>query len=66
MLPELKEMIENGEISEVEIVGFIRTLRKLSKRNIMDKRNVDMVVSHFEMKRKKGWLKIEQGVKIRI
>ena len=45
MKTELKQMIENGEISEIEIVGFIRTLKKLGKNNFMDKRNVQLVMN---------------------
>ena len=66
MSPELKEMIENGEVSEIEVVDFIRTLKKLSKNNFMDKRNVSLVIEHFGMKKKKGWLKIEPGVKVKL
>ena len=63
---ELKQMIGDGVISEMEVVDFIRTLKKLSNGKLMDKRNVKMVVKHFGMKKKKGWLKIEKGNKIEI
>ena len=66
MAPQLKEMIENGEVSEIEVVDFIRTLKKLSKNNFMDKRNVSLVIEHFGMKKKKGWLKVEPGVKVKL
>jgi len=66
MAPELKQMIEDGVISEIEIINFIRTLKKLSTDNFMDKKNVDLVIEHFGMKKKKGWLKIEKGVKVMI
>jgi hypothetical protein len=66
MAPELKEMLENGEISEIEIINLIRTLKKLGENDFMDKRNVDLVINHFGMKRKKKWLKFDEGVKIRI
>lgn len=65
MVPQLKEMLENGEVSEIEIVDFIRTLKKLTKNNFMDKRNVNMVIDYFGMKKKKGWLKVEPGVKVK-
>lgn len=66
MVPQLKEMIENNEISEIELVNFIRTLKKLSKDNFMDKRNVKLVIEHFGFKKKKGWLKIEKGNKVQL
>lgn len=66
MAPELKEMLESGEISEIEIVNLIRTLKKLSKNDFMDKRNVDLVIEHFGMRKKKNWLKFDDGIKIRI
>lgn len=66
MVPQLKEMLENGEVSEIEIVDFIRTLKKLTKNNFMDKRNVKMVIDYFGMKKKKGWLKVEPGVKVKL
>ena len=66
MVPQLKEMMENGEVSEIEIVDFIRTLKKLTKNNFMDKRNVNMVIDYFGMKKKKGWLKVEPGVKVKL
>lgn len=66
MSPELKELIESGEVSEVEVVGFIKTIKKLSEYNILDKRNLGMVIDHFGMKKKKGWLKLEPGSKVRL
>jgi hypothetical protein len=66
MKTELKKMIGDGVISEMEVVDFIRTLKKLSNGKLMDKRNVKMVVKHFGMKKKKGWLKIEKGNKIEL
>jgi hypothetical protein len=63
---ELKQMIGDGVISEMEVVDFIRTLKKLSNGKLMDKRNVKMVIKHFGMKKKKGWLKIEKGNKIEL
>lgn len=66
MVPQLKEMMENGEVSEIEVIDFIRTLKKLTKNNFMDKRNVKMVLDYFGMKKKKGWLKVEPGVKVKL
>ena len=66
MVPELKEMLENGHLSEVELLDFIRTLKKLTKDDFIDKRNIDYIIEHFGMKKKKGWLKIEPGVKAKL
>ena len=54
------------EVTEIELVEFIRTLNKLSKDNFMDKRNVKLVTKHFGFKKKKGWLKIEKGNKVQL
>lgn len=66
MSPQLNELLESGEISENEVIDFIRTLKKLSKNNFMDKRNVKLVIEHFGMKKKKGWLKVRPGTKVRL
>ena len=66
MVPQLKQMIENNEVTEIELVDFIRTLKKLSKDNFMDKRNVKLVIEHFGFKKKKGWIKIEKGNKVQL
>ena len=63
MVPQLKEMIENQEISEIELIKFIKTLKILSKNDFMEKRNVRLVIEHFGFKKKKGWIKTEKGVK---
>jgi hypothetical protein len=66
MVTQLKKMIENNEVTEIELVEFVRTLNKLSKNNFMDKRNIKLVTKHFGFKKKKGWLKIEKGNKIQL
>ena len=66
MVVQLKEMIENNEITEIELVDFVRTLKKLGKNNFMDKRNAKLVTKHFGFKKKKGWLKIEKGNKVQL
>lgn len=66
MVPQLKQMIENNEVTEIELVDFIRTLKKLSKDNFMDKRNIKLVTKHFGFKKKKGWLKISKGNKVQL
>ena len=66
MISNLKELIENNEISEIEIVEFLSTLKKLSKNEVLDSRNFKMVIDHFGMKKKKGWIKFGNGVKYRL
>lgn len=66
MKEELLDMIEKKEISNIEIVEFIRTLKKLGKKNIIDKRNVKLVIDHFGLKKKKGWLKLWNGEKVKL
>lgn len=66
MAPELKKMIEKGTVSEMELIDFIRTLKKLSENDFMDKRNVKMVLKHFGMKKKKTWIKLDKGTKIEL
>lgn len=66
MVAKLKQMIENHEISEIELVNFIRTLKKLSKDDFMDRRNVNLVIEHFGFKKKKGWLKIDKKNKVKL
>jgi len=34
MSPNLKELIENNEVSEMEVVEFLATLKKLSQNNV--------------------------------
>lgn len=66
MAPELKKMIEKGTLTEIELIDFIRTLKKLSDDKFMDKRNVKMVLKHFGMKKKKTWIKLDKGTKIEL
>ena len=66
MVPKLKELIDNGVVSEVEVIDFISTLKKLSTNDFMDKRNFKMVLDHFGFKKKKRWIKIEPGVKVKL
>jgi hypothetical protein len=66
MSPNLKELIENNEVSEMEVVEFLATLKKLSQNNVLDSRNYKMVLDHFGMKKKKGWIKFGDGVKYKL
>ena len=63
MSPNLKQLIENNEVSEIEIVEFLATIKKLSKNNVLDNRNFDMVLNHFGLKKKKGWIKFNKTSK---
>lgn len=66
MTQELKEMIDNNQISEMEIVEFLATLKKLSKTEVLDSRNFELVLDHFGMKKKKGWIKFGGGIKYKL
>lgn len=37
MVLQLREMIDNNQITELELVNFIRTLKKLGKNNFVNK-----------------------------
>ena len=63
MTQELQELIDNNEVSEVEIVEFLSTLKKLSKNEVLDSRNFKMVIDHFGLEKKKGWIKFGNGSK---
>lgn len=66
MSPKLQEMIDNGKVSEIEVIEFLVTLKKLSDGDFFDKRNFKMVINHFGFKQKKGYLKLSRSVKYKI
>jgi len=66
MRPNLKELIENNEISEMEVVEFLCTLKKLSENNILGAQDFQVVLNHFGLKEKKGWIKFGDGVKYKL
>ena len=66
MSPNLKELIDTNQVSEIEVVEFIATLRKLSHNNVLDNRNYKLVLEHFGLKKKKGWIKFGSGSKYKI
>jgi len=66
MSPNLKELIDTNQVSEIEVVEFIATLRKLSHKNVLDNRNYKLVLEHFGLKKKKGWIKFGNGSKYKI
>jgi hypothetical protein len=63
MSPNLKELIENNEVSEMEVVEFLATLKKLSQNNVLDSKNYDIVLDHFGLKIKNGWIVFDDDVK---
>jgi hypothetical protein len=66
MSPNLKELIDTHQVSEMEIVEFLSTLKKLSQNNVLDNRNYKLVLNHFGMKKKKGWIKFGNGSKYKL
>ena len=66
MSPNLKELIENNLVSEMEVVEFLATLKKLSQNDVLDNRNYQMVLDHFGMKIKKEWIIFDDDVKYKL
>lgn len=66
MSPNLKELIDTHQVSEMEIVEFLSTLKKLSQNNVLDNRNYKLVLNHFGMKKKKGWIKFGNSSKYKL
>jgi hypothetical protein len=66
MAPNLKQLIENNEVSEIEVVEFLATLKKLSQNNVLDSKNYDIVLDHFGLKTKNEWIIFDDDVKYKI
>jgi hypothetical protein len=66
MSPNLKELIENNVVSEMEVVEFLATLKKLSQNNVLDDKNYQMVLDHFGMKIKNEWIIFDDDVKYKL
>jgi len=66
MAPNLQELIDNNEVSEMEIIEFLCTLKKLSKNDVLDTKNYQLVLDHFGMYEKKGWIKFGDVVKYKL
>lgn len=66
LAPNLQELIDNNEVSEMEIIEFLCTLKKLSKNDVLDTKNYQLVLDHFGMYEKKGWIKFSDGVKYKL
>jgi len=63
MSPNLKELIENNVVSEIEVVEFLATLKKLSQNNVLDNKNYDIVLDHFGLEMKNEWIIFDDDVK---
>lgn len=66
MQDKLNEVIENGIMTEDEIVDFLIALKKLSKEGLLDSRNYKMVLDFWGIKKKKKTLKFPNGTKYKI
>ena len=66
MSPNLKELIENNVVSEMEVVEFLATLKKLSQNNVLDSKNYNIVLNHFGLEMKNGWIIFDDDVKYKL
>lgn len=66
MSPNLKELIENNVVSEMEVVEFLATLKKLSQNNVLDSKNYNIVFNHFGLEMKNGWIIFDDDVKYKL
>ncbi len=63
MISELKKLIKNNEVSEIEIVEFLSTLQKLSNNEVFDESSFPIMLKHFGLKKKKDWIKFSKSSK---
>jgi hypothetical protein len=63
MISELKKLIENNEVSEIEIVEFLSTLQKLSNNDVFDESSFPLMLHHFGLKKKNDWIKFSKTSK---
>jgi hypothetical protein len=63
MISELKKLIENNEVSEIEIVEFLSTLKKLSNDDVFDRSSFSIMLNHFGLKTKNDWIKFSKTSK---
>lgn len=66
MIPKLQQLIDNNEVSEMEFVEFLCTLKKLSENNILGTQDFQLVLDHFGLTEKKGWIKFGNGSKYKL
>ena len=60
MKPELKELIEEGIISEMEIVEFLLTVKKLAANNVLVGESYDLIIKDFGLEENDGWIKFDE------
>lgn len=63
MKPELKELIEEGIISEMEIVEFLLTVKKLAANNVLVGESYDLIIKDFGLEENNGWVKFDEDTK---
>ena len=63
MKPELKELIEEGTISEIEIVEFLLTVKKLAANNVLVGESYDLIIKDFGLEENNGWVKFDEDTK---
>ena len=63
MISELKKLIENNEVSEIEVVEFLSTLKKLSNDDVFDRSSFPIMLNHFGLKTKNDWIKFSKTSK---
>jgi hypothetical protein len=63
MKPELKELIEEGIISEMEIVEFLLTVKKLAVNNVLVGESYDLIIKDFGLEENDGWVEFDEDTK---
>jgi hypothetical protein len=67
MKPELKELIEEGVVSEIEVIEFLSTLKKLSANNVIpDNDNFKLAIDNFGFEESDDWIKIDEDTSYKI
>jgi len=66
MKPNLQDLIDNNEISEMEVVEFLCTLKKLSEKNILGTQDFQLMLDHFGLEEKEGWIEFGDDVKYKL
>ena len=63
MKPELKELIEDGIISEMEIVEFLLSVKKLAVNNVLVGESYDLIIKDFGLEENDGWVEFDEDTK---
>jgi hypothetical protein len=50
----------------MEVVEFLCTLKKLSEKNILGAQDFQLVLDHFGLREKNGWIKFNDDVKYKL